>query len=171
LKRWQQKSGLDVKIERNDTFSKEAVSVEKLDTLLPQDPIKAYKTILAEIIGKRPSGTRQRLADALGKHRSFISQITGAGYTTPLPEKHLSALFSVCHFTADERLEFLSAYDLAHPDKTSRVEELRNTRHISLTVKDFGDDEKNRRFDEAIVEFANRVSGIFSDSPAPVNEP
>ena len=139
--------------------------------LPPQDLIKAYKIILADIINKRPSGTRQRLADALGKHRSFISQITGAGYVTPLPEKHLSALFSVCHFTADERLEFLSAYDLAHPDKTSRAEELRNTRHISLTVKDFGDDEKNRRFDEAVAEFANRVSGIFSDNPNQDKEP
>ena len=142
-----------------------------MSPLPPQDLIKAYKTILADIINKRPSGTRQRLADALGKHRSFISQITGAGYVTPLPEKHLSALFSVCHFTADERLEFLSAYDLAHPDKTSRVEELRNTRHISLTVKDFGDDEKNRRFDEAIVEFASRMSLIFNESQAQSQEP
>ena len=145
--------------------------MENLPSVQVQDPIKAYKTILAEIIGKRPSGTRQRLADALGKHRSFISQITGTGYTTPLPEKHLSALFSVCHFTADERLEFMNAYDLAHPDKTSRVEDLRNLRHISLTVKDFGNDEKNRRFDEAIAEFANRVSGIFSENLGRANEP
>ncbi len=145
--------------------------MENLPSVQVQDPIKAYKTILAEIIGKRPSGTRQRLADALGKHRSFISQITGTGYTTPLPEKHLSALFSVCHFTADERLEFMNAYDLAHPDKTIRVEDLRNLRHISLTVKDFGNDEKNRRFDEAIAEFANRVSGIFSENQGRANEP
>jgi hypothetical protein len=142
-----------------------------MSPLPPQDLIKAYKTILADIINKRPSGTRQRLADALGKHRSFISQITGAGYATPLPEKHLSALFSVCHFTADERLEFMNAYDLAHPDKTSRVEDLRNTRHISLTVKDFGDDNKNRRFDEAVAEFVSRVSSIFSENQTQLNEP
>jgi hypothetical protein len=140
-----------------------------MSPLPPQDLIKAYKTILADIINKRPSGTRQRLADALGKHRSFISQITGAGYATPLPEKHLSALFSVCHFTADERSEFLNAYDLAHPDNTIRVEDLRNVRLISVTVKDFGDDEKNRRFDDAIKEFANRMSTIFSDDQSQPN--
>ncbi len=40
----------------------------------------AYKAILAQIIDDRPSGTRQRLAAALGKHRSFVTQITSPAY-------------------------------------------------------------------------------------------
>ena len=39
------------------------------------DAIRDYKQILAAIIDRRPSGTRQRLADELGKNRSFITQI------------------------------------------------------------------------------------------------
>jgi len=38
--------------------------------------IRAYKSVLSTVIEQRPSGARQRLADALGKHRSFVTQIT-----------------------------------------------------------------------------------------------
>ena len=48
-----------------------------------EDAIIAYKTILAQIIDNRPSGTRQRLAAALGKHRSFVTQVTSPAYSTP----------------------------------------------------------------------------------------
>ena len=54
------------------------------------EAIRAYKSILAAVIEQRPSGTRQRLADALGKHRSFITQITSPAYPTPIPAKHLA---------------------------------------------------------------------------------
>ncbi|TIS11828.1 MAG: hypothetical protein E5X10_19335, partial [Mesorhizobium sp.] len=32
-----------------------------------EDAIRAYKTILSQVIDQRPSGMRQRLADALGR--------------------------------------------------------------------------------------------------------
>ena len=39
-----------------------------------------YKGILQRLLDNRPSGTRQRLAHALGKNRSFITQITNPSY-------------------------------------------------------------------------------------------
>ncbi|MGO7624061.1 hypothetical protein ACC687_38795, partial [Rhizobium ruizarguesonis] len=53
-----------------------------------EDSIIAYKSILAQIIDNRPSGTRQRLSTALGKHLSFVTQITSPTYATPLPARH-----------------------------------------------------------------------------------
>ena len=46
------------------------------------DQVAEYKTILKEYIDRRPSGMRQKLATALGKHKSFISQITGPSACT-----------------------------------------------------------------------------------------
>ena len=41
----------------------------------------------------RPSGTRQRLAGALGKNRSFVSQIANPAYPVPIPVQHLETIF------------------------------------------------------------------------------
>lgn len=130
------------------------------------DPIAAYKSVLAEIIDKRPSGTRQKLADALGKHRSFITQITGTAYPTPVPERHLATIFSVCHCSPEERRRFLAAYHAAHPDRAERVANARPMRHVSITVRDLGDEEMNRRFDEAIADFAHRMTALFNKDKA-----
>ena len=126
-----------------------------------EDLIKAYKILLSAIIDKRPSGTRQRLADALGKHRSFITQITGIAYQTPVPERHLAAIFSLCHFSTDEQRAFLKAYDAAHPERAGRLAELRRLRPISIMVQDFGDEEKNRKFDEAVADFARTIGALI----------
>ncbi len=40
------------------------------------DAVAAYKAVFKAVLDKRPSGMRLRLADALGKNRSFISQIS-----------------------------------------------------------------------------------------------
>ncbi len=124
--------------------------------------IRTYKSVLSAVIEQRPSGTRQRLADALGKHRSFITQITSPTYSTPIPSKHLTAIFSVCHFNAPERDAFLAAYRDAHPGKTSAEGELRRTRHISLTVPDLGNTKQNAALDRAINEFIHRITSIAS---------
>ena len=129
-----------------------------------EELIRAYKVLLSAAIDKRPSGTRQRLADALGKHRSFISQITGVSYPTPVPERHLLTIFSLCHFSLEEQRAFLEIYDAAHPERAGRLVHLNQTRLISLQVRDFGDDEKNRRFEEAITEFTAKLSDIIGDS-------
>jgi hypothetical protein len=122
--------------------------------------IRAYKTILSTVIDQRPSGTRQRLADTLGKHRSFVTQITSAAYSTPIPAKHLQAIFSVCHFSTQERDAFLAAYRAAHPGKAAHEAGLRRSRHISLVVPDLGDDRQNAALDRAINEFIHKITSI-----------
>ena len=67
------------------------------------EPVAAYKSILQAIIDNRPSGTRLRIASAIGKNRSFVSQITNPIYPTPIPAQHLETIFSICHFSPAER--------------------------------------------------------------------
>ena len=71
-----------------------------------QDLIAAYKAILRDVLDRRPSGMRQRLAEALGKNRSFITQIANPAYQTPIPAQHVHAIIQVCHFSAQERDKF-----------------------------------------------------------------
>lgn len=130
----------------------------KRDT--PEDLIKAYKQKLGQIIDKRPSGTRQRLADALGKHRSFVTQMTSPAYATPVPAPHLPAIFAVCHFSAEERRLFMDAYSAAHPGRTQPDTTGTGLRHLSLMVIDFGDQSKNKIFDDAIADFAHRMGAL-----------
>ncbi|MFK0687030.1 hypothetical protein ACFX5Q_02300 [Mesorhizobium sp. IMUNJ 23033] len=125
-----------------------------------EDSIRAYKTILSHVIDQRPSGMRQRLADALGKHRSFVTQISSPAYSIPIPSKHLPSIFSVCHFSQAERDQFLTAYHQAHPGKMSVASGLRKTRHVSLIVPDFGDDKQNAALDRAINDFIQKITSI-----------
>ncbi|MER9681097.1 hypothetical protein NKJ23_17410 [Mesorhizobium sp. M0184] len=126
----------------------------------PEEAIRAYKTILSQVIDQRPSGMRQRLAGALGKHRSFVTQISSPAYSTPIPSKHLPAIFSVCHFSPAERDHFLEAYHRAHPGKMSLAAGLRKTRHVSLIVPDFGDDKQNAALDRAVNDFIQKITSI-----------
>jgi len=132
-----------------------------VNDLTPIDPVKQYKARLSALIDKRPSGTRQRIADALGKHRSFVTQILSTAYATPLPAKHVPIIFSVCHFNAEEKRQFLEDYHAAHPEKREEMEGDTVLRHMSLMVLDFRDEEKNRQFDEAIADFAHRMAAIM----------
>lgn len=127
------------------------------------DAIKAYKEFLTTLIDKRPSGTRQRLADALGKHRSFVTQITSTAYGTPVPVRHLPTIFSVCHFSADERTAFLEIYQEAHPERSTELSDGARMRHLALMVHDLGSDRKNHLFDEALAEFARKLGVLHSD--------
>ncbi|RVA20582.1 hypothetical protein EN935_33435, partial [Mesorhizobium sp. M7D.F.Ca.US.004.03.1.1] len=103
---------------------------------------------------------RQRLADALGKHRSFVTQISSPAYSIPIPSKHLPAIFSVCHFSPAERDQFLAAYHQAHPGKMSIASGMRKTRHVSLIVPDFGDDKQNAALDKAVNDFIQKITSI-----------
>lgn len=125
-----------------------------------EEAIRSYKTILAALIDRRPSGTRQRLADALGKHRSFITQVTSASYATPLPERHIPTILSVCHFNAAEQEEFLQAYRNAHPGRLRKREDGLRLRHLSLLVPDFGDEDRNRLFDQAVTDIAHKMAAL-----------
>ncbi len=128
-----------------------------------EEVIKTYKELLTAFIDKRPSGTRQRLADALGKHRSFVTQITSTAYATPVPARHLPTIFSVCHFSADEKAAFLEAYQAAHPDRSTELNSGVRMRHLALMVHDLGSDRKNRLFDEALAEFAHKLGVLQAD--------
>src|SRR4030088_18664 len=76
-----------------------------------QDFIAAYKAILRDVLDRRPSGIRQRLAEALGKNRSFITQIANPAYQTPVVAQHVQPIIQVCHFSVPERDRFLHARD------------------------------------------------------------
>jgi hypothetical protein len=131
------------------------------------DPlVRAYKTILNRILDQRPSGTRQRLADVLGKNRSFVTQITSPAYATPVPHKHVETILAVCHAGPAERASFLAAYRRAHHD-AGRMAEPGRSRQLSLTVPDFGDDKTNAAFDRAISDFVARMSGFITREGEP----
>lgn len=126
------------------------------------DPVAAYKTILRDIIDRRPSGTRQRLADALATNRSFVTQITNPAYPIPVPAQHLATIFRVCHPSAKEREQFLAAYRQAHPGRPVAVAEQTATRVLHLTVPDLGSEAKNRSLDRLLRTFAANVGEIVA---------
>jgi hypothetical protein len=126
--------------------------------------VAAYKNILRRVLENRPSGTRQRLAVALGKNRSFISQITNPSYAVPIPAPHLSTIFEICHFSLEDRREFLEAYALAHPRrKQSQAGQPHRLRTITVSVPDLGDARKNRALDEMVADFARRLARLSGD--------
>lgn len=126
------------------------------------EAVIAYKTILAGILDNRPSGTRQRLAAALGKHRSFVTQVTSPTYDTPLPARHLATVFRVCHFSPAEQERFLAAYEVAHPGRLPDVGGADKMRTLSVMAPDFGDEKKNRAFDDAVAEFVARMAALVN---------
>src|SRR5207302_7234617 len=88
------------------------------DAAAPGDSnVAEYKIILRKVLDNRPSGTRLKLAAALGKNRSFVTQITNAAYLVPIPAKHVAIIFEVCHLSGAERTAFLEAYGRAHPGR------------------------------------------------------
>jgi hypothetical protein len=126
------------------------------------EPVAAYKSILQAVINNRPSGTRQRLAAAIGKNRSFVSQITNPVYPTPIPAQHLETIFSICHFSPAERDAFLLAYRRAHPGRLEIVDQERPMRRLVVELPDFGDTARNRAADEMLAEIGRRLRK-FSD--------
>ena len=126
------------------------------------DVVGAYKVVLKRVLDTRPSGTRHRLAIALGKNRSFISQIANPVYAVPIPVQHLETIFEICHFTAADRREFLAAYAQAHPRRLDVVRKPAGTRKLILTVPDLADARRNRLLDETLAELARRLAR-FSD--------
>jgi hypothetical protein len=119
-----------------------------------------YKEILNRILQNRPSGTRQRLSQVLGKNRSFISQITNPNYQTPIPPPHIEPIFETCHFSAEDRAVFLAAYEAAHPGRLKREAPVRRTRRLMLDVPDLGSDAANKEFDRLLEDAARRLSRL-----------
>src|SRR5262245_56606981 len=103
----------------------------------------AYKTILRDVLDRRPSGTRQRLATALGKNRSFVTQIANPAYLVPVPVQHLPVIFEICHFSAAERDAFINAYHAAHPRRLFTVPHPAPVRTLTVAVPDLGSPKRN----------------------------
>lgn len=125
--------------------------------------VAAYKGILKRVVDTRPSGTRHRLAISLGKNRSFISQIANPVYAVPIPVQHLETIFEICHFTAGEKREFLTAYVEAHPRRLDLVRKPAGTRKLTLTLPDLSDQRRNRQLDEAVTEMARQLARLAKD--------
>lgn len=122
--------------------------------------VEAYKSILRNVLDRRPSGTRQRLATALGKNRSFISQISNPAYPIPIPAPHLEIIFEICHFSGAEKRAFLDCFARAHPQRLSAVPNGRAMRVLRLEVADLGDPALNREVDNLVREIARRLERL-----------
>lgn len=126
--------------------------------------VSVYKRLLRTYLDRRPSGIRQKLATALGTHKSFISQVTNPTYRVPLPAHHVTAIMRICHFSAEERQRFVEAYRAAHPGAVldDNASEPGGDRQINIQVPDFGDSERQREVAEAIREVAARIIALAS---------
>jgi hypothetical protein len=123
--------------------------------------VEAYKTILRNVLDRRPSGTRQRLATALGKNRSFVTQISNPAYSVPIPAPHLEIIFEVCRFSPADKSAFLDAFMRAHPNRHLQLRSGSSLRSLRLEVIDFGHVEKNREFDELVRDMARRLARLI----------
>lgn len=126
-------------------------------------PVAAYKRLLADVIARRPSGTRQRLAAALGKNRSFVSQITNPSYAVPIPSAHLDIIFEVCHFSLEERKNFLEAYLAAHPNRPAPAHAQHKVKAHTVYLPDLGDDDRNARLHTLISDFVRQVAKLIEE--------
>ncbi|MEO1091567.1 MAG: hypothetical protein AAFX81_13105 [Pseudomonadota bacterium] len=137
----------------------------------PDDPVRRYKTALRDLIDRRPSGLRGRLARTLGKHKSFVSQITSPNYAVPVPATDLATIFAVCHFSAEEKAEFLALYDLAHPSRGRRQPQHRRTpNELRIALPTFRDETVAREVESLVLEFAARVIRLAERTDGVAND-
>lgn len=130
----------------------------------PTELVAAYKTLLSRILERRPSGTRQRLAMALAKNRSFVSQITNPAYATPIPANHIDVIFDTCHFSAGERQQFLAAYALAHPKFRTGRQAATHARMRSIPLPDLGDNGRNRQLETLVRGLVDQIVALLQDA-------
>jgi len=124
----------------------------------PDETVAAYKRILAAVLDRRPSGTRQRLAAALAKNRSFVSQITGPQYPTPIPAAHIDIIFDVCHFSPADRGAFMEAYGAAHPRRLPAVKDASRMKPHTVYLPDLGDTARNAKLHALVSEFVREIA-------------
>lgn len=125
--------------------------------------VAEYKRIFKEVLDNRPSGMRLRLAHAMGKNRSFVSQISNPSYPVPIPVQHLNTIFDVCHFPPPTKTAFLHAYARAHPRRVGRLDEIPRERTVMLHLPDLGSSKRNGQLDALMQEFARRLIDILQD--------
>lgn len=134
---------------------------DRLDDAAASAGVAEYKAILQRVLEARPSGTRQRIATALAKNRSFVTQITSPAYDTPIPARHVDLILEICHFSPAEREAFSAAYARAHPSRHApRRAEPRTRAHV-VYLPDLGSAEKNRRLDTLIADFVEQLASLI----------
>ena len=137
---------------------------DRPDAASSEAAVARYKAILQRVMETRPSGTRQRLAGALGKNRSFVSQIANPAYATPIPARHIETIFEICHFSPRERRDFLSAYAAAHPRRLPVTRDDRRLRAHTIYLPDFGDQKRNHELDRMVADFVQRLTRLIDHS-------
>ncbi len=125
--------------------------------------VAEYKRIFKDVLDSRPSGMRIRLAHAMGKNRSFVSQISNPAYPVPVPVQHLNTIFEVCHFSPLAKAAFLRAYARAHPRRVGRLSETPRERTITLHLPDLGSSKRNAQIEALMQEFARKLIAILQD--------
>ncbi len=131
------------------------------------DPsVAGYKQLLRDFIERRPSGTRQRIALALGTHKSFVSQVTNPVLPVPLPAPHVATIFKICHFSAEERDAFLEAYRIAHPNQAAALEkgEMAGHQVLRIELPQLKDPARQARLAEAIEDMAAKLIALASEA-------
>jgi len=122
------------------------------------EKIAGYKALLRSVIDRRPSGLRGRLAMALGKHKSFVSQITNPSYSVPIPATDLTTIFEICHLAPAEREQFLALYREAHPDRLQKPPRPPNAPHeLRIALPQFQAEATAREVEAMILDFATRT--------------
>jgi len=119
--------------------------------------VASYKKLLSDIVDRQPSGTRQRLAAALSKNRSFISQISSPAYSTPIPANHLDVIFEVCRFSAAERAEFLELYGRAHPNRRPAAHKSSKVKAYTFYLPDLGEEDLNKEIHALVTDFVRQI--------------
>ena len=119
---------------------------------------------LQSYVDRRPSGTRLKIANAIGKHKSFVSQITNPSYPVPLPARHVETIMDICHFSPEEREPFLAAFRSAHSSQSRSLKDTvrRRTGHhtLHIEVPNFDDPEIQQEVEEAIRQFSMRIIAL-----------
>lgn len=134
------------------------------------EAVAEYKRILAGVLDQRPSGTRQRLATALAKNRSFISQISNPAYPTPIPANHIDLIFEICHFSPAEKKRFLDVYRRGHPKRLATGNDARHLKAHTVYLPDLGDDARNEQLHALVSDFVRQIVHVMKE-PAKKGRP
>jgi hypothetical protein len=123
--------------------------------------VSAYKQILRNVLEQRPAGIRRRLAEVLGKNRSFITHLSNPVYSTPIPAQYVESIVAVCHFSAAEREAFLAAYERAHPGRLARPSARTVWRNVELRLPDLNDPDRNAQLDRLLQDMGVRLAHLM----------
>jgi hypothetical protein len=128
-----------------------------------ENAVARYKSIFRAVLDNRPSGVRLRLSRAMGKNRSFISQISNPAYPVPIPAQHVATILQVCHFSPAEKAAFLEAYGRAHPRHAGRLNAAPRERALTLHLPDLGSAKRNAQLDALLKDFARRLVALMKE--------